>query len=373
MPESFDPSRDVATLSLLGYDPRAHHRGRAAFDAAAAGLSLGPTDRVSRLDLVHVGPPGTLAADRLIDASPALLTDTESATLLAELLAGWRTARPHLAEDFTLHPLAGPRSLLIRRASDAGPGAITTPPYFMLDEPWRDNLPGGPGFEAQALRDLALFAAEFLPSHEANLARADQGLRTANLAWPWGAASAISLPAFGDRHGLRGVCFSGVDVDAALATLIGWDARPAPPAARDALDALRTHDLVCLRLDAPDAAAHRGDVAGKIAAIEHADAAFVGPILDHFLADTWHPGPLTRAPAAGEWRLLVTTGHATPCDLRRPSPEAVPFAMAGTGVRSLVPRPFTESAAADSDLHVDPGHDLMEYFLWSGRRRPRSR
>jgi hypothetical protein len=38
----------------------------------------------------------------------------------------------------------------------------------------------------------------------------------------------------------------------------------------------------------------------------------------------------------------------------------------------MVQRPFTESGAAESDLVVENGHDLMEYFLKGGRSSVRN-
>jgi hypothetical protein len=53
--------------------------------------------------------------------------------------------------------------------------------------------------------------------------------------------------------------------------------------------------------------------------------------------------------------------------------EPVPFIMVGDWVRSLVQRPWTERAARESDLQVQHGHELTEYFLFSGlKRRPSS-
>jgi len=39
--------------------------------------------------------------------------------------------------------------------------------------------------------------------------------------------------------------------------------------------------------------------------------------------------------------------------------------MAGHRVHGVVREPFSEAAAAASDLQIDPGHELMEYFLRS--------
>jgi hypothetical protein len=40
--------------------------------------------------------------------------------------------------------------------------------------------------------------------------------------------------------------------------------------------------------------------------------------------------------------------------------------MAGTGVVADRATAFDEEQADNGDLHIDPGHELMEYFLKSG-------
>ncbi|MEX2388508.1 MAG: hypothetical protein WD534_11565, partial [Phycisphaeraceae bacterium] len=68
-----------------------------------------------------------------------------------------------------------------------------------------------------------------------------------------------------------------------------------------------------------------------------------------------------------DWRLLLLPDHYTRVDTRKHDPTPVPFLMAGKRVRSLVQRPFTEAHANEADLHIPHGHELMEYFLLSGR------
>src|SRR3954463_16134112 len=54
VPEGFESGSDVATMSLLGYDPNVYHTGRAPLEAAAQRIKLAPTDWVFRLNLVTV-------------------------------------------------------------------------------------------------------------------------------------------------------------------------------------------------------------------------------------------------------------------------------------------------------------------------------
>lgn len=106
-----------------------------------------------------------------------------------------------------------------------------------------------------------------------------------------------------------------------------------------------------------------------MASIEAIDSEVVGPIarrLDRC-------GDPAVDPAAEGWRLLVMPDHFTLVGTRKHDATPVPMLMAGAWVRSVVERPFSERAGAESDLAVDPGHELMEYFLRGGLAHVRSR
>ena len=86
-------------------------------------------------------------------------------------------------------------------------------------------------------------------------------------------------------------------------------------------------------------------------AIESIDADILGPALE-FLENRREP-----------FRVLVLPDHATPIAARTHTDVPVPFVIFGRGVKSTREAAFSESAAAASDLKVDPGHELMSYFL----------
>src|SRR5436189_301517 len=54
VPDGFESGSDVATMCLLGYDPKIYHTGRAPLEAAAQQIPLSPTDWVFRCNLVTV-------------------------------------------------------------------------------------------------------------------------------------------------------------------------------------------------------------------------------------------------------------------------------------------------------------------------------
>jgi 2,3-bisphosphoglycerate-independent phosphoglycerate mutase len=68
-----------------------------------------------------------------------------------------------------------------------------------------------------------------------------------------------------------------------------------------------------------------------------------------------------------EWRVLVMPDHPTNIATRKHGYAPTLFAMAGTRVHSAFQRPYTEAAAKASDLHIEKGNELMEFFLRGGR------
>jgi hypothetical protein len=99
------------------------------------------------------------------------------------------------------------------------------------------------------------------------------------------------------------------------------------------------------------------DAKTKVAAIEAIDQFVVGPILSTLEK---------RSTEWGGYRLLYMPDHFTLVSNRKHDATPVPFAMCGTKLRGVVARPFSERNAAEADLHVAHGHELMEFFLQSG-------
>src|SRR3954451_1944520 len=54
VPDRFVPASDVATLSLLGYDPEKYYTGRAPLEVVAMGIPLGPDDWAVRCNLMTI-------------------------------------------------------------------------------------------------------------------------------------------------------------------------------------------------------------------------------------------------------------------------------------------------------------------------------
>ena len=117
-----------------------------------------------------------------------------------------------------------------------------------------------------------------------------------------------------------------------------------------ATDALLDVDLVIVHIEAPDEAGHQGDVDAKVRAIEQIDEHVVGPLLDALRG-------------YDRWRIMVVPDHPTPVGKRVHTADPTPFCLAGEAVRTVLKMPYSEAAASQSDLQIDPGCELMEYFL----------
>ena len=345
VPPKLPAGSDVAILSVLGYDPRENYTGRAPLEAAAEGLRVGPDEWIFRCNFV------TLVEGVMEDYSAGHISTEEASALIEELnrvLGG-----THLK----FYPGVSYRHLM----TFTGEVELeTTPPHDIQGRKVDQYLPTGRG--AETIATLVERSWDILPGHDINVVRRDLGENPATSIWLWGQGKMPQLPSFQSLRGLKGAAITAVDLVRGIANLIGWDVIEVEGATgyldtnyagkgQAGIEALETHDIVCIHVEAPDECGHNGNVAGKIEAIENIDRQIVGPVLNHLRS------------SGQDWRILVLPDHPTPCAVRTHTRDGVPFALAGTGVIKVVASCFSERAGADSDLHIPRGHELMEYFL----------
>lgn len=353
VPPRQTPASDVATLSLFGYNPDEVYTGRAPLEARAMGIKLGAEDWAVRCNLVHV-PDGAMrdftAGHIDNDTGRALIG------LLQEHLGG---ARQVNGEPVSLefHQGVSYRNLLVVRGGARLFSPVTKgqPPHDIPDQQVAPYLPTGPGSEM--LREIMDASVALFRDAPANSARVSAGHKTATQCWLWGMGRAPVLKSFEERFGSRGVILSAVDLVRGVGQLIGWNRIDVPGATgyldtdyaakgRFGIEALATHDVVCVHVEAPDEASHEGRVDAKVKAIEEIDRHIVGPMVE----------ALKRYP---ESRILIEPDHRTPLRTRAHSHGAVPFALAGFGLKPDSANAYNEVAARSTGLVVDPGHDLM--------------
>ncbi|HUS48375.1 MAG TPA: cofactor-independent phosphoglycerate mutase [Phycisphaerae bacterium] len=345
IPDRMPCGSDVAILSVLGYDPRQYYTGRAPLEAAAQGLAVAEDEWIFRCNFV------TIIDGVMEDYSAGHISTEEARTLIA--LLNDRVA----VSTCRFHPGVSYRHLMTFKGDCS---VKTTPPHDILARPVASHLPKGKG--SQLLRYLIAESQHVLENHDVNTVRSDLGENPANSIWLWGEGKTPQLPAFAERFGVSGAAVAAVDLVRGLAKLIGWQVIDVPGATgyldtnyagkgAAAVAALDNVDLVVVHVEAPDEAGHNADPKAKVKAIELIDHHVVAPLLE-------------RLKREGEnWRILVLPDHPTPCTLRTHTAEAVPFAIAGLAMASVLRGAFTEETASQSDLHILHGHELMEYLL----------
>lgn len=349
VPDGYIPGSDVATLSVVGYDPHKYYSGRAPLEAVARGLSLGADELVFRCNLV------TVVDGRMEDFSAGHISQAEAERLVADLQAGLGSDRIHFHTGVSYRHL-----MTVKDAADIK--VQCTPPHDIPGKSIDGYLPKGKGSEV--IRDLMERSKPILDAHEVNQVRRDLGENPATSIWLWGQGAIPRLPSFQERFGLRGAAITAVDLIRGVALSVGWKLIEVPGATgyidtdyaakgRCAVKALDDVDIIAVHIEAPDEMGHNGDPANKVKALEQIDEHIVGPLLD-------------KLRSFDAWRILVCPDHPTPVSKRTHTAVPPPFCMAGTGVIADRCARFNESEAAESGLHIDPGHELMEYFLKSG-------
>jgi 2,3-bisphosphoglycerate-independent phosphoglycerate mutase len=363
VPHPLTPASDVATLSLFGYDPLTVYTGRAPLETAAMGIRLGPEDWAIRCNLVNV------ENEEMRDFTAGHIGNDEGQQLIASIQAKLGGPVPEIDDSpvsgavLEFHAGVSYRNILVYRAGDSSaPFAAATktqPPHDIPDKPIAAHLPQGPG--AALLRHLMERSRVLLADHPVNASRQTRGKRPATQIWLWGQGKAPQLEPFAKLYGKRGAIVSAVDLVRGVGILLGWTRIDVPGATgyldtdyaakgRYGVEALKTHDLVCVHVEAPDEASHEGKADEKIRALEQIDRHVVGPLLD-------------ALPRFGEWRILVSPDHRTPLRTRAHAYGEVPFAVAGTEISSRGQASYDEAVAAASPVAFEKGHELMKWFL----------
>lgn len=349
VPKGMAAGSDVAIMSVLGYDPLQHHPGRASLEAANLGMTVSEDDAVFRCNLV------TISDGAMADYSAGQITTKEAEVLVATLNEKLST------ETVSFHLGTGYRHImLLRGGASISPKCF--PPHDILLKNISKYLPSGDG--ADVLTNIMERSGLILAEHEVNRVRIDLGENPANMVWLWGMGLTPHIPSFRESYELTGAVVAAVDLVKGLAKIIGWDQVDVAGATAGldtnyegkgdaAIDALKEHDLVLVHIEATDEAGHAGNISAKIDAIHEVDAHIVGPIMRYLQEQE-------------DYRLLVLPDHPTPIELRTHSADPVPFALCGSNVAPDHHETFTETQADESDLLIEPGHELMEYFL-SGR------
>ena len=343
IPESRHPGSDVGNLEIFGYDTRVDYTGRAPLEAASMGVELADDDVAFRCNLI------TRDGDTLVDYSAGHIS-TEVARKLIEALS-----EALGDENIRFYPGVGYRHLMVYTN---GPDELVSyPPHDIMGQSIAAHLPAGEGQEK--IRRLMERGEEIVRAKAAS--GSGDSNSEANAIWLWGSGRALKLTSLQEKHGISGGVISAVDLVRGIGCCAGLEVIDVPGItgyldtnyagkADFALAALRHKDLVYVHVEAPDEAAHNGDVDAKKQALEDFDRLVVGRILDG-LSD------------ADPCRIMMTPDHRTPIELRTHSREPVPFVLWGSGVVADGMETYSESGAEKGSLAPESGHELMDYLI----------
>ncbi len=346
VPPSLQPGSDVAMMAVLGYNPMQYYSGRAPIEAVAQGIDVSDTDWIFRCNLV------TIAGEKMADHSAGHISSEEGKTFVEELTRAFGTSK------LRFYPGVGYRHLMIVGDLDFN-GLETFPPHDNIGAAIAAIMPKGKNSEF--LSNLIVNSRQLFLNHPLNLARTNLGKGAASSIWLWGQGKRRTMQPFEKVYGVKGAAITAVDRVRGLARLVGFDLLNVEGATgyfdtnyrgkgKAAIEALKKYDIVLVHVEAPDEAGHAGDAAVKKKAVEDIDEHIVGPVL-------------AELKKYREWRILVMPDHPTPVSTRGHAGEAVPFAMAGSGIPLGTPLPLSESNAAKTGDTVENGCELMSSFI----------
>lgn len=348
VPPGTEPSSSAACTSILGYDPVADYVGRGAIEAASMGIELADDEVALRLNTL------TLADGIMRSYACGHIATEESRAIVSRL------ALQLDDETFRLYPGVAYRHILVVKGHPELLDVSYTPPHDISDRPVAGHLPSGPG--SGLLLDLMDRARPLLALDPTNESRVKAGQLPCTDIWPfWPGVRPAGLVPFAQMRGVSGALTSGVDLLNGLAVLTGLDRldiagvtggsdNDYATQAEEALAALDDHDLVVIHVESPDEEGHAGSVAAKLAAIEAIDAHVMTRVV-------------AMATSRGDVRVLAMPDHPTPIALKTHVGEPVPFIVWGEGIGASGAPGYSERAAADAGLVVDPGRGVVDILL----------
>lgn len=335
VPHGMPAGSDTAILSIFGYAPQTYYTGRSVLEAAGMGVTL-PQGAVSlRVNLCAVSP--NEAGELVIHShNGGNIHGQEAVTLMNDLLAdsGFAALMRKAGLSITVTDTFRHVGVLSTQARDLAAVRLTEP-HNVLEQPVTPHLPcltretddAAAARMADDLRGLMLRSYDILRSHPINRAREAAGRLPANMIWPWGAATAVRLPAFREKYGHYGSVISAVPLVWGIAALAGLKTPRVEGANGDldtnyegkvrcALDALASgDDFVAVHIEAPDEMSHAGDLGRKLEAIQNVECRVVMPLLNQLMG------------RGEDFRLLLLSDHPTLLTTRTHDGSPVPYAI----------------------------------------------
>jgi 2,3-bisphosphoglycerate-independent phosphoglycerate mutase len=352
VPLDMPPGSEVANLAVLGYDVHKVYQGRGVLEGASLGVNIEEGDLAMRCNLLCI-------EDEKIKNHSAGHISTEESHILIDFL------NEKLATDtIRFHPGISFRHLLVVKGGNND--LKFTPPHDVPGTPYKDVMIK-PTSEygkqtAELLNDLIIKSQELLKEHPINLKRIEEGKDPANSAWFWSSGYKPEMKTLEEQYGVTGAAISAVDIIKGLGVFAGMEVIEVEGAtgltdtnyegkAEAAVKALKDHDLVYLHVEATDEAGHAGDVDLKILALEYLDKRVVKYVLEE------------TAKLEEDVSIAVLPDHATPCEIRTHTHDAVPFIIYNPNEQPDEVEEYNEEACRKGGFGVIKDNEFMKTLL----------
>ncbi|KAG2439333.1 hypothetical protein HXX76_004692 [Chlamydomonas incerta] len=218
---------DTAHMSIFGYDPRIHYRGRGAFESMGAGIAMAPGDIAFKCNFATLDTASGIVTSRRADRHFEHLGPTLCAALDGLPVPGYPGY--HVTVRYATEHRCG--------VAVSGPGLSDA---VGDTDPLKDNLPlrkSGPtddspeaAFTAGLVNALSEALQGVLETHPINDQRRAAGEAVANVVLLRGCGSRIRVPCFHDKHHMRGCLVAPTKIIAGLGLSFDIDSLEAPGA-----------------------------------------------------------------------------------------------------------------------------------------------
>lgn len=348
LPEGLPTSSDVANMSVLGFYPEKNYPGRGPIEAVSQGVELGPDDVAWRCNLVTVSPDGVL-----LDYSAGHIDNEVSAKLMRMLQDEFGS------DEIDFYPGVSYRNLLVLRGKKFSNKVSYEKPDSSQGEKvddlfWRaldDSKEAA--YTVETIMNLFEKTAEFLKK---------SGIESgATHIWPWSPGYLPKMPSFSERYqGRKGAIISAVDVIRGIGKCAGMTVCDVPGATGfidtnyqgkvdAALNALKSHDLVYIHVEAVDECSHMGDLKLKMRAIEDFDHKIMAPVLEALKGENVN--------------FALLPDHPVPIHLRKHTTTPVPLAIMGPSFVPDAVERYGEVFAPSGSLGRLSGDQLIKKLL----------
>ena len=352
VPKGMVPGSDVANLSILGYDPLKFYTGRSPIEAVGMGINIDKSDLAVRCNLVTLSENEYYDKKIMLDFCAGSI-ETEEAKELIEFI------NKKLGNEI-YHFYAGISYRHCLLVKNLKANLCCAPPHDIVDKCIFGYLP-----KDKTFLELMAKSYELLKAHPINKDRKAKGLKAANSIWLWGEGRLKPVKSFYEKYKLCGTVVSGVDLIKGIGIMAGLNVPNVKGATATlntdytaklnvGLDALlnKDEDFLYMHLEAPDECAHRGDLTGKILAIEKIDALIIKPLIENL-------GKSTE-----DFTLLFLPDHPTPVSIKTHTDDPVPFLLyrSDTDYKQKL-ADYSEKSAKESGIYLEEAHTLIDKML----------